>query len=77
MTMMQRAADNRFDFSNIRMMPPYLCHYWLGFNADQFYDLLNSIPNLAEQVRTGDSNERLATLFNKPRTTLERWMSKA
>lgn len=91
MTMMQRAANNRFDFSNIRMMPPYLCHYWLGFNADQFYDLLNSIPNLAEQVpnasialciylvkvRTGDSNERLATLFNKPRTTLERWMSKA
>ncbi|KAF9413673.1 hypothetical protein HW555_008119, partial [Spodoptera exigua] len=47
MTMMQRAANNR---TNIRMMPPYLCHYWLGFNADQFYDLLNSIPNLAEQV---------------------------
>ncbi|KAI5651563.1 DDE superfamily endonuclease domain-containing protein [Phthorimaea operculella] len=68
-------------------MPAHLCHYWLGINSDQFYDLLNSIPNLAVpnktialciylvKVRTGDSNERLATLFNMARSTLERWMT--
>ncbi|XP_045493201.1 uncharacterized protein LOC123692489 [Colias croceus] len=91
MTMMQRAANHRFDFSNIALMPPHLFHYWLGMNLEQFYELLNCIPNLAEQVpdatlalciylvklRTGDSNNRLATLFNKPRATLEHLMNKA
>ncbi|XP_028165896.1 uncharacterized protein LOC114356746 [Ostrinia furnacalis] len=90
MSMMQRAANYQFDFSNVRMMAPHLCHYWLGMSPDQFYELLNCIPNLSQQVpnaaialsvylvklRTGDSNERLVTLFNKPRSTLERWMTK-
>lgn len=29
------------------------------------------------KLRTGDSNERLSTLFQLPRSTLERYMSKA
>ncbi|CAK1592551.1 unnamed protein product [Parnassius mnemosyne] len=91
MNMMQRAAYYHIDFSNILIMPAYLCQFWLGMNSDQFYDLLNCIPSLAGQVpnatialsiylvklRTGDSNERLATLFNKSRVTLERLMNKA
>ncbi|RVE41531.1 hypothetical protein evm_013816 [Chilo suppressalis] len=91
MIMMQRAANYKIDFSNVLTMPPPLCHYWLGMNSDQFNNLLNCIPNLADHVpnasialcfylvklRTADSNERLTTLFNKPRATLERWMRKA
>ncbi|CAH2101353.1 unnamed protein product [Euphydryas editha] len=71
-------------------MPPHLCNYWLGMNSDQFYDLLNSIPNLVEHIpnattalcvyliklRTDDSNDRLATLFNISRSSLERLMTK-
>ncbi|CAG9792702.1 unnamed protein product [Diatraea saccharalis] len=90
MTMMERAANSYLDFSNIKIMSPHLCRYFLGLNSDQFYDLLNSIPNLVDHVpnasialsvllvklKTGDSNERLATLFNKPRSTIERWMGK-
>ncbi|XP_022834004.1 uncharacterized protein LOC111361820 [Spodoptera litura] len=89
--MLQRAAKYHIDFSNIATMPAYLCHYWLGMTSNQFHDLLNSIPSLSDSVpnatialsmylvklRTGDSNERLATLFEKSRTTLERWMNAA
>ncbi|CAG4978258.1 unnamed protein product [Parnassius apollo] len=91
MRIMQRAAYYHIDFSNILIMPTYLCHFWLGMNSDQFYNLLNGIPSIAGQVpnatvalsiylvklRTGDSNERLATLFNKSHVTLERLMNKA
>ncbi|XP_034839386.1 uncharacterized protein [Maniola hyperantus] len=85
------SLSNKIDFSNVHSIPPNLCHYWLGLNATQFYNLLNSIPQLYEKVpdasvalsiyltklRTGDSNERLTGLFNMPRSTLERNMNKA
>ncbi|KAF9806457.1 hypothetical protein SFRURICE_001252, partial [Spodoptera frugiperda] len=41
-------------------MPNHLCHYWTGLTVPQ----------------TGDSNRRLSTLFNIPRTTLELIMKK-
>ncbi|XP_045778715.1 uncharacterized protein LOC123876478 [Maniola jurtina] len=89
--MLEKISLNKIDFSNIHSIPPNLCHYWLGLNATQFYKLLNSISRLYEQVpdasvalsiyliklRTGDSNERLAGLFDMPRSTLERNMNKA
>ncbi|XP_072946923.1 uncharacterized protein [Epargyreus clarus] len=89
LNMMQRANSHTLDFSNISTMPTHLCNYWLGMNSGQFHELLNCVPNLAEEVpnaiialciylvklRTGDSNERLATLFKKPRSTLERLMT--
>ncbi|KAL4710160.1 hypothetical protein ACJJTC_006457 [Scirpophaga incertulas] len=91
MSIMDRASRRQFDFSNIREMHPHLCHYWLGINPEQFYQLLSHIPQLTHEVpcpsvalsillvklRTGDSNERLSTLFRLPRSTLERYMSKA
>ena len=67
-------------------MDSHLRHYWLGLTEVQFNDLLKSIPSLNNEVtnpslalsiflvklRTGDSNQRLATLFQLPRSTLEK-----
>lgn len=72
-------------------MSPVMCHYWIGMSGDQFNELLLTVPSLCENVpnaglshhfflvklRTGDSNERLFTLFKIPRSTLERYMDKA
>lgn len=86
-----RGTRRQYDFSNIREMNPHLCHYWLGINAEQFYQLLSHVPQLALEtpcpsvalsiilvkLRTGDSNERLSTTLRLPRSTLKRYMSKA
>lgn len=89
--MMERVTLKTLDFGNINMMPPHLCHYWLGLTAAQFHELLAEMPNLQYEVpnasvalsinlvklRTGDSNDRLSSLFQISRATLERYMSKA
>lgn len=86
---LEKAAERNMDFSNINSMDHHLCHYWLGLNAEQFNELLNCIPMLYDhfpnpsvalsiflvKLRTGDSNERLSTLFKMPRSTLERKMN--
>lgn len=70
-------------------MDPHSCHYWLALNSEQFNELLNCIPMLYDyfanpsvalciflvKLRTGDSNQRLSTLFKIPRSTLERKMN--
>ncbi|KAL4721299.1 hypothetical protein ACJJTC_016443 [Scirpophaga incertulas] len=50
MSIMDRASRRQFDFSNIREMHPHLCHYWLGINPEQFYQLLSHIPQLTHEV---------------------------
>lgn len=91
MNMMERAGNYHIDFTNIDNMPPHLCHYWLGMSAEQFHELLSCVPRLSEVVpnssialslyliklRTGESNERLSTLFRIARSTLEKYMNKA
>lgn len=91
MLIMERGTRRQFDFSNIRELDPHLCHYWLGMDADSFHQLLLYVPQLSQVVpcastalsiilvklRTGDSNERLSSLFNLSRRTLERYMSHA
>ncbi|RVE45293.1 hypothetical protein evm_010065 [Chilo suppressalis] len=91
LNMMERIKLKTLDFNDINMMPPNLCHYWLGLTAAQFHELLLEMPSLQNEVpsasvalsiylvklRTGDSNERLSSLFEMPRSTLERNMNKA
>lgn len=92
MSIMERlSVRNDLDFSNPSNMSPVMCHYWIGMSGDQFNELLLTVPSLCENVpnaglslsiflvklRTGDSNERLSTLFKIPRSTLERYMDKA
>ncbi|KAL4711271.1 hypothetical protein ACJJTC_019112 [Scirpophaga incertulas] len=50
MSIMDRASRRQFGFSNIREMHPHLCHYWLGINPEQFYQLLSHIPQLTHEV---------------------------
>ncbi|RVE40291.1 hypothetical protein evm_015059 [Chilo suppressalis] len=89
LNIMQRAVSHCFDFENISAMAPFLCHYWLGMNAEQFDELLACVPSLLQSVknpclalriyivklRTGDSNERLSSLFQMSSRTLERKMN--
>ncbi|RVE41427.1 hypothetical protein evm_013921 [Chilo suppressalis] len=88
-SILERASQRHLDFNNVTSMDPHLRHYWLGLTVQQFNELLSSIPMLNDQVsnpslalsillvklRTGDSNQRLGTLFQLPRSTLERKMN--
>lgn len=75
---------NTFDFENVHEMPNHICHYWTGLRSNEFLSLVNEVPALNSVVsprtslaiyliklRTGDSNQRLSTLFNMPRSTVE------
>ncbi|KAL4718622.1 hypothetical protein ACJJTC_009942, partial [Scirpophaga incertulas] len=78
---LEKAAEYHLDFNNISTMAPSLCHYWLGMSYEQFDELLACVPSLSQSVknyhlalciyivklRTGDSNERLSSLFRIPR----------
>ncbi|KAF9809396.1 hypothetical protein SFRURICE_003493 [Spodoptera frugiperda] len=79
---------NFLNFENVSEMPNHSCHYWTGLTVPQFLILFNFLPRLNVKqpkralaiylikLRTGDSNRRLSTLFNIPRTTLELIMKK-
>lgn len=83
------AVQKNMDFENIATMAPNLCHYWLGMNAQQFEELFSCIPSLLPELknpkialciylvklRTGESNERLSTLFGMARSMLEKKMT--
>lgn len=80
---------NILDFEDIANMDPNEIHIRLGVSRDQFNTILEQTPSLSEsnaktklaiylmKLRTGDSNERLATLFNISRRTLERHLKTA
>ncbi|XP_047025748.1 uncharacterized protein LOC124634289 [Helicoverpa zea] len=88
-SILERASQRSLDFNNIAAMDAHLRHYWLGLTEMQFNEILNSLPTLHNKVRnpslalstflvklrTGDSNQRLATLFQLPRSTLEKKMN--
>lgn len=82
--------EKSIDFENIDMMDDHLVHFWFGVSKEQFRTLLAEIPRLSQmhrgstalaalllKLRNGDSNERIASLFQIPRSTLENLMSKA
>lgn len=84
MALMQRAVERKVDFTDFNNLDSKMCHFWLGFTAEQLQTLLSMSPSLFGQVpsaclalsiylakiRTGDSNERLSQFFNLPRSTL-------
>lgn len=43
MSIMERGTRRQYNFSNISEMNTHLCHYWLGMNPEQFYQLLSHI----------------------------------
>ncbi|XP_041973387.1 uncharacterized protein LOC121729065 [Aricia agestis] len=78
------------DFSNIETLSNELTHYWIGLSKEQFQQLYLEVPGMQAvhrnklalaaylmKLRTGDSDQRIATLLNIPRTTLMRLMGKA
>lgn len=80
---------NALDFSNINNLEDHLVRHWNGYTKDQLNQLLNEIPTINEmrrgktalaaflmKLRTGEPNERLASLFQIPRRTLEVLMAK-
>ena len=78
------------DFSNIETMSDELCHYWVGLSKEQFGQLYLELPGIENirqskfalaayltKLRTGDSDQRISTLLNVPRTTIINLMGKA
>lgn len=79
------------DFSSIESvqeMDHHLFSYWMGMTKENFLTLLEELPRVMEshrgilglaailiKMRTGDSDERLGTILEIPRTTLERLMT--
>ncbi|KAJ8710627.1 hypothetical protein PYW08_009142 [Mythimna loreyi] len=86
-TTIQRGS--RLDFSLHGAMTDEEMHYWVSLNGSQFDDILELTPSLSVRcndprtalaillvkLRTGDSDERLATLFNMSRRKLERYLA--
>lgn len=69
-------------FNNIDNMEDHILYKWIGFNKVQYHQLLQEVPQILEDVngslalvayliklRTGDSDERIATLFNISKST--------
>lgn len=85
LNIMSKGYQHTFNFGNVELMPPHLCHYWLGKTHEEFEELMLCVPSLIQYVkcpslamciylvklRTGESNDRLATLFKMSRSTLE------
>lgn len=82
---------SRLDFNTRGALSDEEMHFWTGRNNEQFDTILEQTPSLVQRcrnprtalsiflikLRTGDPNERLATLFNMTRQNLERLMNKA
>lgn len=78
--------SNEMDFENIESVDDNELHFWTGVTKNQFHNILQQTPSLLDKttipgtvlaiylmkIRTGDSDERLATKFKMSRRTLER-----
>lgn len=70
------------DFENIDVMDDNLVWYWIGRTKQQFIELLTELPDFNNQatslgsylmkIRTGDSDERISSLLDIPRSTLSK-----
>lgn len=75
----------RLSFDSVTGLDAHELHFWTGLTIEQFNSMLLETPSLAERhrhpqrvlgaymtkLRTGESNERLATLFGMSRRTFE------
>ncbi|XP_072936633.1 uncharacterized protein [Epargyreus clarus] len=77
------------DFNNVLSMEDHLFFYWLGLSKENFRTILNEVPQIQTikrgivglsglliKLRTGDSDERIASLMKIPRRTLEGLINK-
>lgn len=76
---------SRLSFDSVTGLDAHELHFWTGLTIEQFNSMLLETPSLAERhrhprrvlgaymtkLRTGESNERLATLFGMSRRTFE------
>lgn len=70
------------NFEYLEEIPEQLCLKWIGLSKDQFILLRQQLPGLTRhevraKLRTGDSDERLISLFNVPRFSGSRMMGRA
>lgn len=86
--MLKQPRSHIIDFENLNHHHDAELFYWTGRTRDEFEKVYNETPSLEQRcrnprtalgialskLRTGESNERLATFFNMSRTTLERNM---
>uniref|UniRef100_A0A2A4JAT5 Uncharacterized protein n=1 Tax=Heliothis virescens TaxID=7102 RepID=A0A2A4JAT5_HELVI len=83
------AFNPTLDFENIQEMDERIFEYWVGFSKEKINTLLEETPRIQEigggrlglvsllmKMRTGDSDERIATLVQKPRRSLETLMDR-
>lgn len=83
-----KAESEVFDFENVAEMRDSLCHYWTSLTVSEFLMLYDSIPQMdfkqpkralavyLAKLRTGESNRRLATVFDLSYTAFQRILSK-
>ncbi|RVE50307.1 hypothetical protein evm_005142 [Chilo suppressalis] len=81
-----KSDRNTIDFQNIEAMDDRMVHYWLGYTKQQFRDLEAALPEFRNRdvalgaylmkLRTGDSDDRIATLMNMSRSTLSKLIFK-
>ncbi|XP_041981920.1 uncharacterized protein LOC121735234 isoform X1 [Aricia agestis] len=87
MSLKEVESTSLLQFENIGEMEDHVVHIWTGLNKEQFNQMFAEVPELSEiskaavalaaylmKLRTGDSNERLASLLKVSRTTLEKWI---
>lgn len=83
------AFNPTLDFENLQEMDDQIFEYWVGLSKENFYLILEEVPRISEiksgrlglvtlllKLRTGESDERIATLVQKPRRSLEVLMDK-
>lgn len=90
-SILKTAIATRLSFDVLNGLTDAELHFWVGLNNDQFAQILSETPSLGgdnnrprtilgiylSKLRSGESNERLATLFNMSRRTLERKLAVA
>ncbi|RVE45123.1 hypothetical protein evm_010232 [Chilo suppressalis] len=82
-----KVDHNVLDFENIQQMDDNLLWYWVGRTKQQFTELLTELPQFPNKstslgaylmkLRTGDSDDRIATLLNIASSTLSKLITKA
>ncbi|XP_023940272.2 uncharacterized protein LOC112047391 [Bicyclus anynana] len=83
------AFSPTLDFDDLENMDERVFEYWIGLSKEKFNILINEVPRIAElrkgsvglasllmKMRTGDSDERISTLVQVPRRTLEKLMDR-
>ncbi|RVE41348.1 hypothetical protein evm_014002 [Chilo suppressalis] len=85
-----KERNQTIDFNNIDGLSEDMVHFWLGLSKQQFAQIKVDLPRLCGmrngelaligyliKLRTGDSDERISTLLNIPRSSLTKLLGTA